>query len=184
MKHVSTREFFAHWDQARGTAHAPDRVDLAPEPVRHLLADVFVLGTDAGSEYPFRVAGTRVCALTGRDLKNESFSALFDGQSRAEIADLIAVVADEILPTIAGVTATAADGRTIPMELLLLPFNARAHAPTSLTGLLVPFEPAALPLTSFQLTSWRHIHPPRLVSPRMMRRWNTLRGFTVYEGLR
>lgn len=184
MKHVATREFFAHWDQARGKAHAPDRVDLAPEPVRHLLADVFVLGTDSGSDYPFRVAGTRVCALTGQDLKNVSFPSLFAGQSRTEIADLIAIVAEETLPTIAGVTATAADGRAMPMELLLLPFSARAHAPTSLTGLLVPFEQAELPLSAFQLTSWRHIHPPRLVSPRMMRRWNTLRGFTVYEGLR
>lgn len=183
MKHVSTREFFAHWDQARGKALAPDRVDLAPEPVRHLLADVFVLGMDAPG-YPFRVAGTRVCALTGRDLKNESFTALFGAAGRAEIADLVAVVADEILPTIAGVTATAADGRAVPMELLLLPFSARAHSPTSLTGILVPFEQGALPLGSFQLTSWRHIHPPRLVSPRMMRRWNTLRGLTVYEGFR
>lgn len=183
MKHVSTREFFAHWDQARGKALAPDRVDLAPEPVRHLLADVFVLGADAPG-YPFRVAGTRVCALTGRDLKNESFPALFEDACRTEVADLIAIVADETLPTIAGVSATAADGRAVPMELLLLPFNARAHAPTSLTGILVPFEQGALPLGAFQLTSWRHIHPPRLVSPRMMRRWNTLRGFTVYEGLR
>ncbi|MFZ5731525.1 MAG: PAS domain-containing protein [Pseudomonadota bacterium] len=183
MKHVATREFFAHWDQARGTALAPDRVDLAPEPVRHLLADVFVLATDT-PEYPFRVAGTRVCALTGRDLKNESFTALFEGASRTEVADLVAVVADETLPTIAGVTAAAADGRTVPMELLLLPFSARAHTPTSLTGILVPFEQGTLPLTSFQLTTWRHIHPPRLVSPRMMRRWATLRGFTVYEGFR
>lgn len=183
MKHVSTREFFAHWDQARGKALAPDRIDLAPEPVRHLLADVFVLGADAPG-YPFRVAGTRVCALTGRDLKNESFAALFEGASRTEIADLLAVVSDEILPTIAGVTATAADGRAVPMELLLLPFNTRAHTPTSLTGILVPFEEGALPLGRLQLTSWRHIHPPRLVSPRMMRRWNTLRGFTVYEGFR
>lgn len=184
MKHVSTREFFAHWDQARGKGHAPDRVDLAPEPVRHLLADVFVLGTDSGPDYPFRVAGTRVCALAGRDLKNESFTALFDGASRTEIANLIGIVAEETLPTIAGATATAADGRAVPMELLLLPFNTRAHAPTSLTGILVTFEQGALPLTSFQLTTWRHVHPPRLVSPRMMRRWNTLRGFTVYEGFR
>lgn len=184
MKHLASREFFAHWDQARGKDHAPDRIDLAPEPVRHLLADVFVLCTDTTPDYPFRVAGTRVCALAGQDLKNTSFTALFEGQSRTEIADLIGIVAEETLPTIAGITATAADGRAAPMELLLLPFNARAHTPASLTGLLVPFEQAALPLKAFQLTSWRHIHPPRLVSPRMMRRWNTLRGFTVYEGLR
>jgi len=32
------------------------------------------------------------------------------------------------------------DGRIAHLELLLLPFNNRAHAPISLTGCLAPFE--------------------------------------------
>ena len=184
MKHPSSREFFAHWDQARGKAIAPDRSDLAPEPVRHLLADVFVLGCDQTNGYPFRIAGTRVCALAGRDLKSFDFSDLFAADGRTEMTDLLGIVANDMLPTIAGVTAIAANGNSVPLELLLLPFSTQAHTPTSLTGLLVPFADAALPLTSYRLTSWRHIHPPRLISPRMIRRLNTLRGLTVYEGLR
>ena len=184
MKHPSSREFFAHWDQARGKALAPDRSDLAPEPVRHLLADVFVLGCEPAGEYPFRIAGTRVCATAGRDLKSIDFCELFEPAAKAELADLLGIVANDMLPTIAGITAQAADASSVPLELLLLPFSTRAHTPTSLTGLLVPFADAALPLTSFRLTSWRHIHPPRLISPRTIRRLNTLRGLTVYEGLR
>ena len=45
-----------------------------------------------------------------------------------------------MLAAIAGITATSEDGTTAHLELLLLPFNNRAHAPVSLTGVLAPFE--------------------------------------------
>ena len=77
MKHPSSREFFAYWDAKRGDARAPDRSEIDPGAVRELLGDIFVLSYDNEAGYPFRVAGTRVCALLGRDLKEPSFSALF-----------------------------------------------------------------------------------------------------------
>ena len=108
MKHPSTREFFAYWDEKRGGARAPDRSEIEPGAVRELLGDIFVLSYDATSGYPFRVAGTRVCALLGRDLKDRSFSALFAAESRREIEDIIAVVAEEMLAAVAGITAIVA----------------------------------------------------------------------------
>ena len=63
MKHPSSREFFAYWDEKRGGARAPDRSEIEPSAVRELLGDIFVLSYDAASGHPFRVAGTRVCAL-------------------------------------------------------------------------------------------------------------------------
>src|ERR1700752_4221896 len=108
MKHPSSREFYAYWDRMRGNAQAPDRSDIEPSAVRELLGDIFVLSYDAEAGYPFRVAGTRVCALLGRDLKDQSFSALFTSKARSEIEDMIAVVAEETLPAIAGLTAKSA----------------------------------------------------------------------------
>jgi hypothetical protein len=110
MKHPSTREFFAYWDEKRGGARAPDRSEIEPGAVRELLGDIFVLAYDAASGYPFRVAGTRVCALLGGDLKDRSFSALFTPDARREIEDIIAVVSEEMLAAVAGITATAQDG--------------------------------------------------------------------------
>ena len=136
MKHPSNRAFFAYWDQRRGEARAPDRSEIEPGAVRELLGDIFVLSYDHEAGFPFRVAGTRVCALLGRDLKDNSFSALFAPDCRREIDDIIAVVAEELLGAVAGITATAADGSLAHLELLLLPFNTRAHTPISLTGLL------------------------------------------------
>src|SRR6185369_6297948 len=107
MKHPSSREFYAYWDNARGDALAPDRSEIEPSAVRELLGDVFVLSYDAAAGYPFRVAGTRVCALLGCDLKDRSFSTLFPPEGRREIEDIISVVAEEMLGAVAGITATS-----------------------------------------------------------------------------
>jgi hypothetical protein len=185
MKHPSSREFFAYWDGKRGVARAPDRSEIEPGAVRELLGDIFVLSYDAAAGYPFRVAGTRVCALLGCDQKDRSFSALFEPAGRREIEEIIAVVAEELLAAVAGVTATSEDGRIAHLELLLLPFNTRAHTPLSLTGLLAPFEDGHHLLRDFKLTSFRYMaHPPQRFVPRALRKLAVARGFMVYEGFR
>jgi hypothetical protein len=185
MKHPSSREFFTYWDEKRGAARAPDRSDIEPGAVRELLGDIFVLYYDAAAGHPFRVAGTRVCALVGRDLKDRSFSALFAADARREIEDIIAVVAEEMLAAVAGITATSEDGSPAHLELLLLPFSARAHTPLSLTGSIAPFESEHRLLRDFKLTSWRYLaHPPQKLVPRALRKLAIARGLMVYEGLR
>jgi hypothetical protein len=185
MKHPSNREFFAYWNRKRGDARAPDRSDIEPGAVRGLLADTFVLSYDAASGFPFRVAGTRVCALLGCDLKDKSFSALFERECRREIEEIIAVVAEETLAAVAGISAACDGGPRAHFELLLLPFHTRAHEPISLTGLLAPFGDRHDPIGDFKLTSWRYLgHQPEKIVPRTLRKIAVARGLMVYEGLR
>jgi hypothetical protein len=182
MKHPSSREFFAYWNDKRGSARAPDRADIDPSAVRGLLGDIFVLSCEAG--LPFRVAGTRVCALAGRDLKDRSFAALFSDASRSEIEEIATIVADETLGAIAGLTATRENGTKAHLELLLLPFNARPHTPVSVTGVLAPFDDECGTIGAFALTSWRYLHQPEKFLPRAIRKLQIARGLMVYEGLR
>ena len=184
MKHASSREFFAYWDKKRGTERAPDRMDMEPQAVRELLGDIFVLSYDNETGFPFRLAGTRVSALLGRDLRDQSFAALFTETARREITDIITAVTEETLPAIAGLTATARDGSLAHLELLLLPFMTRAHAPISLTGVLAPFESNLGTLGEFSITSHRYLHRPEKLLPRAIRKLQVARGFMVYEGLR
>ncbi len=95
------------------------------------------------------------------------------------------MVADEMLAAVAGITATSQNGSAAHLELLLLPFNNRAHTPISLTGLLAPFNNEHSVLGDFRLASWRYLgHPPQRLVPRALRKLAIARGFMVYEGLR
>lgn len=184
MKHPSSRAYFAYWDGKRGYERAPDRSAIEPGEVRELLGDIFVLSYDVNTGFPFRVAGTRVCALFGRDLKDTSFLSLFADESRREIEDIATIVAEESLGALAGVTACMPSGSRAHFELLLLPFNARAHMPVSMTGLLAPFETCLGLVGELALTSYRYLHRPEKIVPRALRKLALARGFMVYEGLR
>jgi hypothetical protein len=188
MKHPSSQQFFAYWDEIRGPDAAPARSAFEPEPIRHLLCDSFVLAYEHVSGFPFRVAGTRLCALLGRDVKGQRFDQLWRSESRKEVEDLIGIVAEESVGTVAGATAMV-NGMPLFLELLLLPFASQPHTPASVTGILAPLTVPAVPdyggVRELELTSWRHVgHRPQSIGRRMLRKISAARGLMVYEGLR
>ena len=69
---------------------------LLPRHIRHLLGDSFILTVDAGSGHPFRLAGTRVCALFGRELKDEPFTPLWSALNRPVVDGILDVLAGRV----------------------------------------------------------------------------------------
>src|ERR1700691_6391576 len=94
MKHAASRELYAYWEERRGQRPAPERADIEPGAIRAALSDTFILELDAGDGHSFRLAGTRVCALFGRELKGESFIDLWATGSRQAIYDLLTISSD------------------------------------------------------------------------------------------
>lgn len=188
MKHPSSQQFFAYWEQARGEDAAPARSAFEPGPVRHLLGDSFVLAYAHAEGFPFRVAGTRLCALLGHDLKGRSFTALWNETSRKEIEDILGIVSEESIGAVAGATAIV-NGMPLFLEVLMLPFASLPHTPTTITGVLAPLTVPATPdygaVRDLALTSWRHVgHRVQSIRKRALRKWSAARGLMVYEGLR
>jgi hypothetical protein len=161
VKHSSTQSLYAYWNERRGARPAPDRAEIEPGAIRTALGDSFILGAEPATT--FRLAGTRVCGLFGRELKGESFAALWSPQDAGAAADLLAIVANEIAGVVAGVTAATAEGYCTDLELLLLPLRHRGSSQLRQIGVLVPlarpFWLGASPVTTLELTSHRHIGP-------------------------
>ncbi|TAK49378.1 MAG: PAS domain-containing protein [Xanthobacteraceae bacterium] len=186
MKHPASQAFFRYWDAARGLADAPSRRDFDPGPVRGLLGDSFVLACDGRRGHPIRMAGTRVCALFGRDLKGEGFASLWDGAGRGRIEELITIVANESQPLVAGVTACpegAQSGR-LALELLLLPLQGESAGMASVAGLLAPLtaiDPTEK-LRRLGLTGWRYLNRQPAPRPgRQARHWRVAHGITLFQ---
>lgn len=136
MRHPSSRVLFAYWDTARGERAAPDRNDIQPERIRHILGDVFILEIDPRGTLPFRVAGTRVCALFGRELRETSFLALWDDDSQNDLARLIDHVLSGSVGAVSGFRAETEAGRVIDGELLLLPLRHHGRTHSRVLGAL------------------------------------------------
>ncbi len=140
MKHPSTRELFDYWNARRGRRLAPERDDIEPSHIRRVLADTFIFAFDEGQGHPFRLAGTRVCALFGRELKGEAFTRLWAAESRPLVRDLVTVVAQELIGVIAGVSAVSADGGALDLELLALPLMHRGRTDVRVLGAMTPTD--------------------------------------------
>jgi len=187
MKHAASRELYAYWDDLRGRRPAPERAEIEPRAIRQILSEAFILALDHTAGFPFRLAGTRICALFGRELKGESFVRLWDDASQGTIQELLGVLADEWVGTVAGATARDSGGELVELEMLLLPLSAPRPTLQRTIGILAPLTApnwiGLSPIGTLTLGSRRHIGAavekkllPRFLAPRGRR------GFVVYDG--
>lgn len=190
MKSASTRRLFAYWNERRGSRVAPERGDIEPGAIRQLLSDSFIINFDPDAGHPLRLAGTRVCALFCRELKDAPFQDLWSADARPEIRELISVVADEASPIIAGTSGQPAeDLPPADLELLLLPLYHRGRRNVRMLGMLapiiVPYWLGTSPVERLALGAVRHLGPgtQAIAAPRLVPASGRIRrGFTVYDG--
>lgn len=159
MKLASTRNVFSHWDKCRGFRQMPSREDIEPGAIRRALGDVFMLDLEPGCGHPFRLAGTRICALFGRELKATAFFPLWSDVG--PIRDLVTTLTSEISGVVAHVTGRNADNDIVGLEMLLLPLGHRGREPARLLGSLAPLETpwwlSTRPLTGLRLETLRFV---------------------------
>jgi hypothetical protein len=196
MKHPSIRELYDYWNARRGKRPAPERADIEPGAIRRVLADTFILSFAPRAGHPFRIAGTRVCALFNRDLKGEAFLDLWSIESRRHLRDLLMIVADESVGVAASASGMSVAGAEMRLELVLLPLSHLGRTDARFLGALAPGEPTAWlgtnPLARLTLGTHRYVSPAA-VGPALPR-GNVLKpnfglgggrirhGFLVYDG--
>jgi hypothetical protein len=190
MKHASSRELYAYWNERRGARASPERGDIEPSAIRKSLGDTFILSVESPADPRFRLAGTRVCALFGRELKDETFIALWDVAHHSVMRRLLAIVAEEGIGVVAGAHGRTAEGFSTDLELLLLPLRHRGRPGRRMLGVLapvaVPYGLGSSRLEPLALGSLRHlggaaenIAPSRLALAAGER---TRHGLVVYDG--
>jgi hypothetical protein len=190
MKHPSIRELYDYWNARRGNRPAPARGDIEPGDIRTALADTFIVSLDQPAGHPFRIAGTRVCALFGRDLKHEAFLDLWSSQSRVMVRDLFDIVAEESIGLLAGVTATGHAGDEFGLELLALPLIHEGRTGARVLGVLapggIPVWIGTSAIGNLTLGTFRYVGPaaPNVFRPSAPARTSgrPRRGLVVYDG--
>ena len=111
---------------------------MEPGALRRAVADTFMLTVDAHRGHPFQLAGTRVCAPFGQELKNQSFIGLWRPECRDLMCTILTVVIRESLGVVASANATTSEGAALEFEFVLLPLKQRGRTDGSLIGALAP----------------------------------------------
>jgi hypothetical protein len=167
MRQAATQELYSYWNGLRGARLAPERSEIDPAAIRHVLADTMILEADDERQFPVRISGTRLNALFLGEQKGNSFVGLFAAQERRAVSAMILSALDDARPVVAGLTATPDDDMPnagdLPahLELLLLPLR---HHGTTHSRLLGALTPAAIPswlglrrAACLRLVAMRHV---------------------------
>lgn len=159
MKQRVTRELFDYWDALRRDRVAPARADIDPAAIRTCLPDIFILTFDPDAGHPFRIAGTAICTMFGRELAGIPFAWLWPDDSRDLMHELVQQVAEGCGGMIAtGWGCNAEEEESVPFEMMLLPLTC-ADGPCrligSLTSTTTPYWLGVRSLRTLRLESWR-----------------------------
>ena len=123
MKQTSTVALFQYWDRLRNGRTAPKRTEIEPADIKTMLADTFILERDLRGDAVFRLAGTRLCAAFGRELKGFAFASLFGHADQGMAAELARGGFSKKSVSVAIVQGMTKQGRSLEFELLLLPLS-------------------------------------------------------------
>ncbi|MBK8458145.1 MAG: PAS domain-containing protein [Phyllobacteriaceae bacterium] len=164
MRQAGTIELYQYWNRLRRGRPAPARAEIEPADIRTLLADTFILEMDTRGNAIFRLAGTRLCATFGRELRGFAFLSLWRERDQRAIGRLVkGVVADKSIVVVAFEGATAKN-RFTAFELALFPLDGGVDYPRLLGAVFAedkPFWLGAEPLVELRIGSLRVIDPDR-----------------------
>ena len=137
MKQEGSLALFQYWNRLRGDRPAPRRTDIEPADIKTLLGDTFILERDMRGESIFRLAGTRLCATYGRELKGFAFTSLWRETERRLVSRVVASVFQSKSVVCFDFEGFGRDDRSVSFEFLLLPLDGGRENPRCL-GVLSP----------------------------------------------
>jgi hypothetical protein len=138
MRQKTSIDIFNYWNRIRGQYDAPLRAQIDPASVRHILPHLFILEETSSAGPRFRLAGTAICSLFGRELREEHFSSIWSGSQPADPVKIADGVMAHAVPTLINATGYTASGRHLPFELVMMPVRSSSETCDRLLGCLMP----------------------------------------------
>ncbi|MGE5266665.1 MAG: PAS domain-containing protein [Deltaproteobacteria bacterium] len=163
MRHAATDALFTYWNDLRGDRIAPRRFELEPGRMGDSLPDTFILQREDAGTYPFRLAGTRVCARFKREFRGHNFLDEWSPADYQMLGSLLNTVSVKGGCVLLLVHAETASGRPVTAEMMLLPLLHIQPFADRFLGSFVPLDsPAWLgfePITGLTVLSHEIIWP-------------------------
>jgi hypothetical protein len=118
------RALHAWWISKRGACGIPDRSDLDPVALRHLLPNIIIC--EAETE-PFRIryrlVGTKVAATTGFDFTGRYLDEIIAAGSDTPWMEFYASIRESGQPLLGSVTEATTNGGTFTYEFGIFPLT-------------------------------------------------------------
>jgi len=202
MKENTSQRLYSYWNDVRGERLAPRRFDIEPARIAQILPETFILESNAKGQLCFRLAGTKICEMFGREFRGTDLLSLWNDDDRLSMRCALNSVIDEGSVAVVRFCARSQHPDSAEAEMLLLPLVHTGGRVNRLLGALTVGEKPGwlyrLPVETTQITTVSTVWPdgrPHAVLERMERQSPFVqepqfarvvsradRAFRVYDG--
>lgn len=162
MRFEKSKQLYSYWLNLKGSRAAPERNEIEPSDIRTLLGDTFILEINHQAKYViYRLAGTRLCASYGRELKGLGYLVHWNEEDNLDVLQSITSVYTNNIPCVISHHNQTDQKRFVEFETLMLPLAPIDDGTSRILGISspgkVPFWLGAEPITSHRLRSVRQM---------------------------
>jgi hypothetical protein len=144
MRNRTIQTVFGYFNRIRNGRPAPLRADIDPVELKTVLPRIFILEMNRSGAIGFRLAGTRICSIMGRELRGEDFNMIWCKTDRHRMKLAAEAVLANQTPLLVELRAIAEDDAEARLEMLLLPLYSAPGVCDRLLGCLAEDMPHAL----------------------------------------
>jgi hypothetical protein len=137
MDHPNTQALHSYWNDLREGRDAPYRSEIDPRKIRGALETMFILETTQEGGLRFRLAGTKLCEMSGQELRGRPADALMIFGHERELTLMARRTLGEPGVGVMRVRAEhqrAPEGESWAGEILLLPMRSELGEMTRILG--------------------------------------------------
>jgi hypothetical protein len=121
MQQRTLQILYAYWNGLRAGRIAPSRFEIDPSSIGAILPEIFLIERADPATYSYRLAGTRLCEIFGRELRGTNLLDGWTAADRALLARDLTLTCEQGAGTHFIMEAGAANSRRVQLETLLLP---------------------------------------------------------------
>ena len=140
MKHKSSLALFGYWNRRREERAAPLRREIEPADIHTTLPNVFILECNDEDCPHFRLAGTAICSMFGRELRDTPLASLWLPNEADSSLKQVSYAQARGVPLVIELEGESQAGRLVELELLLLPMASTSARIDRFLGTLNPLD--------------------------------------------
>jgi hypothetical protein len=145
MRHSAAKAILSYWHSiVPEDGGAPGHAALQPRALKSHLPDLFIIERMDRAVFSFKLAGTRMCARYGRELRDHDFIRLWPSAQHGEVLAQLTQALQSAAPVVLKGAAATLDGDVVPFSILLMPIADAEGNVNRLMGAMLTADDRAL----------------------------------------
>ncbi|BCW88331.1 hypothetical protein sos41_14700 [Alphaproteobacteria bacterium SO-S41] len=145
MRQTAAKAILSYWQAiAPEAGGAPAHATVEPRALKAQLPDLFLVERLDRAVFAFRLAGTRLCARYGRELRDHDFVRLWPAAQQGEILAQLNRCLQTAQPVMLRGVAATLDGKPVGFEIVLMPLTDAEGRATRVLGAMLTDDDKAL----------------------------------------